>query len=94
MNRFQFPFCFECWLLSILCFFMSSETRITGAEGNGDVVIGPEYKIDADLTDKGQPKGKSFEFSMKLAHSKIFRGDDSTLDPKKPVRTGPKRRSW
>lgn len=55
-------------------------------EGNGDIVIGPEYKVDPDLTDKGNPKGKSFEFSMRLADSKIFRGDDSTLDPTKPVR--------
>lgn len=57
-----------------------------GAEGNGNFVIGPEYKIDPDLTDQGNPKGKSFEFSMPLADSKIYRGDDSTLDPKKPVR--------
>ncbi len=57
-----------------------------GTEGNGDLVIGPEYKVDPDLTDKGNPKGKSFEFSMRLTESKIFRGDDSTLDPKKPVR--------
>ena len=57
------------------------------AEGNGDFVIGPDYKIDPDLTDQGNPKGKSFEFSMKLADSKIFPGDDATLDPKKPVRS-------
>ncbi|MFT4559400.1 MAG: enterochelin esterase family protein [Planctomycetaceae bacterium] len=58
-----------------------------GTEGNGNFTIGPDYKIDPDLTDRGNPKGKSFEFSMRLADSKIFRGDDSTLDPKKPVRT-------
>ena len=58
-----------------------------GAEGNGDVVIGPDYTIDPDLTDRGNPKGKSFEFSMRLADSKIFRGDDSTLDSKKKVRS-------
>lgn len=57
-----------------------------GTEGNGNVVIGPDYKIDPDLTDKGNPKGKSFEFTMRLADSKIFPGNDSTLDPKKPVR--------
>ncbi len=57
-----------------------------GTEGNGDVVIGPEYKTDIDLTDRANPKGKSFEFSMKLADSKIFKGDDSTLEPKKKVR--------
>ena len=57
-----------------------------GTEGNGDVVIGPEYKTDIDLTDRANPKGKQFEFSMKLADSKIFKGDDSTLEPKKKVR--------
>src|SRR5262245_40137077 len=57
-----------------------------GKEGNGNVIIGPDYKIDPDLTDRGNPKGKYFEFSMRLADSKIFRGDDSTLNPKKPVR--------
>jgi len=62
----------------------SEEKPVTA--GNGNFTIGPDYKIDPDLTDKGNPKGKSFEFSMKLADSKIFRGDDSTLDPKKPVR--------
>jgi hypothetical protein len=58
-----------------------------GTEGNGNVVVGPDYKIDPDLTDRGNPKGKYFEFSMRLADSKIFRGDDATLDPKKSVRT-------
>src|SRR5437868_3154851 len=57
-----------------------------GTEGNGNVVIGPDYTIDPDLTDRGNPKGKYFEFAMRLADSKIFRGDDSTLDPKKAVR--------
>src|ERR1051326_2705953 len=58
-----------------------------GTEGDGDFTIGPEYKIDPDLTDRGNPKGKAFEFSMALADSKIFRGTDATLQPeKKPVR--------
>jgi enterochelin esterase family protein len=57
-----------------------------GTEGSGDIVIGPEYAIDPDLTDQGHPKGKFFEFSMRLADSQIFRGDDATLDPRKPVR--------
>ena len=49
--------------------------------------IGPEYKIDPDLTDRGNPKGKNFEFVMPLAGSKIFPGDDKTLEPdKKAVR--------
>lgn len=56
------------------------------AKGNGSFVIGPDYKPDPDLADKGNPKGKSFEFSMRLADSKIFPGDDKTLDPKKAVR--------
>jgi len=62
-------------------------TENPGTEGDGSFTIGPDYKIDPDLTDKGNPKGKSFEFSMALADSKIFRGDDRTLQPeKKPVR--------
>jgi enterochelin esterase-like enzyme len=51
-----------------------------------DIVIAPPYKTDPDLTDRGNPKGKQFQFSMKLADSKIFPGTDSTLDPKKDVR--------
>jgi enterochelin esterase family protein len=54
--------------------------------GNGDFIVGPDYEIDPDLKDKGNPKGQSFEFSMTLADSKIFPGNDSTLDPKKAVR--------
>ncbi len=57
------------------------------AEGNGRHVVGPEYTIDSALTDQGNPQGKQFEFSMKLADSQIFPGDDSTLDPSKPVRS-------
>ena len=56
-----------------------------GTEGNGNVVIGPEYMLDPDLTDRKNPKGKQFEFTMPLTDSKIFRGDDSTLEPKKTV---------
>src|SRR5262245_26249589 len=54
-----------------------------GKEGNGDFTVGPEYKIDPDLTDQGNPKGKSFQFSMALADSKIFKGDDTTLTPER-----------
>src|SRR5437879_13730518 len=62
-------------------------TENPGKDGNGDYTIGPPYTIDPDLTDRGNPKGKQFEFIMRLADSKIFRGDDSTLEPeKKPVR--------
>ena len=59
---------------------------MSSAKGNGNFVVGPDYTIDPDLTDKGNPKGKSFEFTMRLADSKIFPGDDATLDPKKDVR--------
>ena len=55
-------------------------------EENGDVVIGPPYKIDSDLTDLKNPKGKSYRFSLRLADSKIFRGDDPTLVPEQEVR--------
>ena len=54
-----------------------------GSEGDGEFQVGPNYKLDPDLTDRGNPKGKSFEFSMALADSKIFRGDDPTLQPEK-----------
>jgi len=58
-----------------------------GKAGNGSFTIGPNYSIDPDLTDKGNPKGKNFEFTMRLADSRIFRGEDTTLEPdKKPVR--------
>jgi enterochelin esterase-like enzyme len=59
-----------------------------GTEGDGEFTIGPDYAIAKDLTDLGNPKGKQFEFSMKLTDSKIFRGDDKTLEPQnKAVRT-------
>jgi enterochelin esterase-like enzyme len=88
----------DCWLGAVvltvvLAVVLSSPaaaaegyTENPGPQGNGNVVIGPDYKIDPDLTDRGAPKGKNFEFALKLADSKIFRGDDATLDKKKPVR--------
>ncbi len=58
-----------------------------GTAGDGSFTIGPEYQIDPDLTDRGNPQGRQFEFTMRLADSKIFRGDDATLEPaKKAVR--------
>jgi enterochelin esterase-like enzyme/inosine-uridine nucleoside N-ribohydrolase len=54
---------------------------------NGNVVIGPDYRLDPALTEQGNPKGRLFEFSMKLAESTIFSGTDATLDPRKKVRT-------
>lgn len=94
MQKNKFIFGCICGLVSLTFASMSANPALAdekgtakpATQGNGDIVIGPEYKIDPDLTDKGNPKGKSFEFSMRLADSKIFRGDDSTLDLKKPVR--------
>jgi len=83
----QIPaFCFGIVLTSLSTFLSPAFAEPPGTEGNGDIVIGPEYKIDPDLTDKGNPKGKSFEFALPLADSKIFPGTDKTLDPKKAVR--------
>ena len=73
-------------LLSVSFAAAQEKPENPGTEGNGDVIIGPEYKTDVDLTDRANPKGKSFEFPMKLADSKIFRGDDSTLEPRKKFR--------
>jgi len=77
----------------LLCWLVLSgkagekDAQDPGVEGDGHHTIGPDYKIDPSLTDLGNPKGKTFELSMPLAQSKIFRGDDSTLEPdKKPVR--------
>lgn len=82
------------WLFTILtlagpgAIAGESDTENAGQEGDGIFTIGPEYKADPDLTDRGNPKGRSFEFTMRLADSKIFRGDDKTLEPdKKQVRT-------
>jgi enterochelin esterase-like enzyme len=85
---------FMCWCLVISLVGLSSGSAFPdetyaetpGVEGNGNVVVGPDYAIDPDLADRGNPKGKYFEFAMRLADSKIFPGDDSTLDPKKAVR--------
>lgn len=57
-----------------------------GSQGNGNYEVGPEFKKDKDLMDQGNPKGKLFEFKMALTESKIFKGDDATLDPRKDVR--------
>src|SRR2546427_7583584 len=70
-------------LLAHVATAAGSYTENPGTEGEGKYTIGPEYEIDPDLTDRGNPKGKSFEFTMLLADSKIFRGDDSTLEPEK-----------
>jgi enterochelin esterase family protein len=74
-------------LLASTALAAGTYTEKPGTAGNGSFTIGPEYSVDPDLTDKGNPKGKSFEFTMRLADSKLFKGDDTTLEPdKKPVR--------
>lgn len=90
--------CFPAGLACVLTLGLADfgQSRAQAAEndrhpsndgGIGDYVIGPDYSIDPDLTDKGNPKGKNFEFLMRLADSKIFRGDDPTLEPeRRPVR--------
>ncbi len=71
-----------------IAFAAEPPAEVVGTEGDGEFTIGPDYTTDKDLTDLGNPKGKSFEFTMKLADSKFFRGDDKTLEPeKKAVRT-------
>lgn len=62
------------------------DTKTPDTVSNGDHVVGPEYAIAPELTDLGNPKGKLFEFSMSLADSQIYRGDDSTLNPRKKIR--------
>ena len=61
-------------------------TENPGKEGNGNFTIGPDYEPSPELQDQGNPQGKSFQFTMALADSKIFRGDDETLEPTKGLR--------
>jgi len=75
--------------LSIALAFAASQAAegSSGPEGDGEFTVGPTYSVDPALTDVGNPKGRAFEFTMPLAESKIFRGDDPTLEPaRRPVR--------
>ena len=54
-------------LLNGVTFAQSAYTENPDIEGNGNHVVGPEYSIDPDLTDCGNPQGQLFEFSMPLA---------------------------
>ncbi len=73
--------------MPLLLVSAASKQEYSGSDGNGDFIVGPDYRIDPDLTDQGNPKGREFKFSMRLADSKIFRGDDTTLEPeRRPVR--------
>jgi len=90
-------FCLTSALLGILALlagcFSGPRAESPGTVGDGHHVVGPEYRIDPDLTDQGKPKGRQFEFRMRLADSRIFKGDDSTLEPqRKAVRA--ERRIW
>ena len=87
-RAFSFALAGTClaWTVTNRAFGQEAYVENPGTQGNGNFTVGPEYTIHPDLTDQGNPKGKSFEFSMRLADSKIFDGDDSTLDPKKLVR--------
>src|ERR1051326_7329949 len=85
-----FPACARCLVTLCLIGLLAhaataaeSYSENPGSEGDGLYTNGPAYKIDPDLTDHGNPKGKSFEFSMALADSRIFKGDDKTLEPEK-----------
>jgi iron(III)-enterobactin esterase len=51
-----------------------------------EIIVGPDYPADSLLSDLNRPKGNRFEFEMPLAESKLFPGDDATLDITKPVR--------
>ncbi|MCI0744450.1 MAG: esterase family protein [Verrucomicrobia subdivision 3 bacterium] len=90
MNTRLLSACARCFVVIVLIGLLvhtpkaaESYTENPGTEGDGKYSIGPEYKIDPDLTDRGNPKGKQFEFTMLLADSKIFRGDDATLQPER-----------
>ena len=50
-----------------------------GTDGDGDSMVGPTYTNQKELSDQGNPKGKSFSFTMQLASSKFFDGKDPTL---------------
>lgn len=50
-----------------------------GSEGDGDSTLGPTFTNEKELSDQGNPKGKSFSFTMQLSDSKLFDGKDPTL---------------
>lgn len=50
-----------------------------GVTGDGDFTVNPPYATQPDLTDKGNPKGKSFKFTMDSSKSALFKGDDPLL---------------
>jgi enterochelin esterase family protein len=54
-----------------------------GVEGDGESMVGPNYTNQSELGDHGNAKGKSFQFTMKIADSVIFDGKDSTVSAAK-----------
>jgi enterochelin esterase-like enzyme len=58
-----------------------------GSAGDGESMVGPTYATQTELLDHGNPKGKSFQFSMPLAQSAFYTGNDPSLDPGKPAIT-------
>jgi enterochelin esterase family protein len=49
-----------------------------GSEGDGDSKVS-DFTRQPDLTDRGAPKGKTFQFTMPLADSKSYNGKDATV---------------
>jgi enterochelin esterase-like enzyme len=58
-----------------------------GNEGDGDFMVGPTYTTQKELTDQGNPKGKTFQFTMPLSASAFYTGKDPALDANKPAIT-------
>jgi iron(III)-enterobactin esterase len=54
-----------------------------GSDGDGDSMVGPSYTTQSELSDRGNAKGRSFQFTMKLADSAIFDGKDATVSANK-----------
>jgi enterochelin esterase family protein len=49
-----------------------------GAEGDGDFKVS-DFTRPPELTDRGAPKGKTFQLSMPLADSKFYNGKEATV---------------
>jgi enterochelin esterase family protein len=49
-----------------------------GSDGDGDFKVS-DFTRQPDLTDRGAPKGKTFQISMPLAQSKFFTGKEPTV---------------
>jgi enterochelin esterase-like enzyme len=56
----------------------------TSSDGDGDSMVGPAYTTQTELADHGNPKGKSFTFTLPLAQSAFYTGKDPALDSTKP----------